>query len=64
MIEKELIGKTIARVELDMYKRFGFDPARKSALTAIVFTDGSRLEVDAIIAGDNDSDPLKDALKP
>ncbi len=57
MLEK-LQGKTIAAVELDTDKRFGFDPARYFALSALVFTDGSRLEIDALMAGSNDSEPF------
>jgi hypothetical protein len=55
---QELVGKTIARVELDTDSRFGFNPERDTALSALVFTDGTRLEVSAIMAGGNDSEPF------
>ena len=54
---QEIIGKTVATFELDEDYRFGFNPQKDTALRAIVFSDGTRLEIDAIMAGANDSEP-------
>jgi hypothetical protein len=53
-----VVGKTIASIELDSRPRFGFDPTCDSAIKSLVFTDGSRLNIDAVMAGENDSEPF------